>query len=198
ALMICVNEHDDYIPQNYPWDNSAPGGMYDNNTELAPDNYSKAYLGYLYHKNYLRSFSAVNCPSDPVRTTATVVGHTLPNNTASENYINWGHTCYGYCAGWGVGSPGLQYYWNDPPKRFNEFRNPAQTYWVADSSDLNWPAGSVGANFNYEIQNISSRHKGGLNILWLDGHVSWLSKQQAWYHHANNSGDQSQYWWDID
>ncbi|MBI4028664.1 MAG: prepilin-type N-terminal cleavage/methylation domain-containing protein [Verrucomicrobia bacterium] len=186
ALMICVNEHDDYIPQNYPWSDSAPGGLYDNDIEVAPDAYARTFLGYLYYKNYCRNADVMRCPSDPV----------LKNGLGRAAYTfepGGKTTSYAYngAYGTGTGGSGLGRLWNEVPRRITAVQNPSQTYWVADNAD----DPSIVGSYFYNSTLVSSRHRGGLNILWVDGHVSWLSKQEAQAHHS--SGSSSDLWWDI-
>jgi prepilin-type processing-associated H-X9-DG protein len=78
-------------------------------------------------------------------------------------------------------------------------RRPAQTYWVADNTDFNVLGSAFYANYFYMGYNVY-RHHGGLNILWVDGHVAWLSTEESVVHGFYNYiyYPTAEDWWDID
>ncbi|MBI4028410.1 MAG: type II secretion system protein, partial [Verrucomicrobia bacterium] len=70
ALMICAGEHNDLVPQAFPWTNvpsytSYPGN-YAPEDGPAPGAWDCPWLGFLYHRNYLKNYEVMKCPSDPV------------------------------------------------------------------------------------------------------------------------------------
>ena len=137
--------------------------------------YRATFLGTLYDRGYCTSIATMKCPSDRVLLSAGGSGHgayAFDDTSYGYNLFGFGaywHTdntaCYSYCAY--CGSFALPYH------RMSGVRYPAQTYWVGDDSDVPGIAG----NYLYEnfADGYTVRHKGGLNILWVDGHVSWLS-----------------------
>ena len=62
-------------------------------------------------------------------------------------------------------------------KRLSQISNPSFTIFVADS------AGDSSGNTRYVISNsgyaVSTRHSGGPNILFVDGHVKWYLKDET-------------------
>jgi prepilin-type processing-associated H-X9-DG protein/prepilin-type N-terminal cleavage/methylation domain-containing protein len=162
AIMLYVQDHNDYLPQQSPW-NSPP----------APTVYATRLMGYLHLNNYLPDKAVIYCPSDPLQKPPYHALYTYANESYGYNFL------------------GLKTYWFETPVRITEVRDPSQTYLMADNSDD--PAWA-GDGFYQSITVNARRHKNGLNVLWVDGHVSWLLSDVAADH--GFYGTHPDKWWD--
>jgi prepilin-type processing-associated H-X9-DG protein len=85
---------------------------------------------------------------------------------------------------------GLGAYWNSTFVPITSVKDPSQTYFLGDNSDSPAWAGQ------YIYQNLTTwRHSTGLNVLWVDGHVSWMTTQTHYNHGFYSSHTDK--WWDI-
>jgi prepilin-type processing-associated H-X9-DG protein len=84
-----------------------------------------------------------------------------------------------------------------PFLKFAQVKQPSLTYWVADNSDLSSDPG----NYFYMGYN-TWRHRNGLNVLFVDGHVAWLSQDDSvkhgYYNYFYYPGNNFERWWDTD
>ena len=86
---------------------------------------------------------------------------------------------------------GLSYGANEPlhwGRAESELLRPAQTLWVADAvaaliPDWHWWPCRVIAAHDYSYD----AHNGGVNILYADGHVKWLTNRSVWAAYQNGS-----------
>ncbi|MBU0478263.1 DUF1559 domain-containing protein [bacterium] len=58
-----------------------------------------------------------------------------------------------------------------PWRKMHEVKNPTETIWVGDS-DGNGDNDYL-IRRQYTSRHLGTRHSGGANVLWLDGHVNW-------------------------
>jgi len=122
----------------------------------------------------------MKCPSDPVR--AQGLSHwpyTFDNSSYGLNLLAFGR------------------FWNDccttliKGIRYAQVKEPSLTYYIADNSDLSADPGS------YFYTTINTwRHNHGLNVLWIDGHVSWMKIEDMFAH--GFYGSSTEKWWDAD
>jgi prepilin-type processing-associated H-X9-DG protein len=94
----------------------------------------------------------------------------------------------------------LSYTDPDPDQwvRISKVSNPSETIMVADSGAPNrgWPTRIEPVNAG---RSISALHKGGANVLFVDGHVRWHSYNEVGTLQLHsNPGDLDLFWWDID
>jgi prepilin-type N-terminal cleavage/methylation domain-containing protein/prepilin-type processing-associated H-X9-DG protein len=169
SLLSYASDNNDCILGAYPWSTAPP----------APDLYARAWLGYLFYSGYCANTNVMKCPSDPVRKQG--LSHwpyTFDNSSYGLNYFSFGR------------------FWGDtsaPPitgLRYSDVRQPSLTYYIGDNSDNPGDSG----NYFYTAVN-SWRHSGGVNILWIDQHVSWLKIEDVYLHGI--SGSSPDKWWDI-
>ena len=163
------------------------------------NDYRATFLGTLYDLNYCRNIGAMKCPSDKVLLSNGGTGHGAYSfDDTSYGYIGLGVWTYWYSANPACAFLGVTVHF----MRTAQIKNPAQTYWVADNSDA-----TTGPSFpgNYLYQTLETRrHRGGLNIRWVDGHVSWLRAEEAVDHGfygrtpGGNCGGSRDCWWDAD
>ena len=194
ALLMYVNDHRGMIPTAYPRcpNTYCPG---------SPANlYTASWLGTLYDLGYYPNLPGMHCPSDLVYTKGLYHGaYTfgfLPNyNTCSYGYNYLGLGMYGSESldGW----PILAYY--GPFRRILKVAHPSQTYWVADNSDVPGVCGNLNYPYINALDDIPVwRHKNGLNMLWLDGHVTWMTTIEMKRHHYAQAGQgSSDDWWSV-
>ena len=164
CLRLYTTDYNNVVPTAYPrcpnWPGYCPGST-------VPDAYRATWLGTLYDLNYCRNIALMKCPSDRVLLSNGGTGHgaySFDDTSYDYNYWAFGR--------WGLHSVEDPYYYG-PFRRYTEVTHPAQTYWAGDNSDVP----GVSGNMLYEnfADGLTIRHKGGLNMLWVDGHVSWLS-----------------------
>lgn len=155
--------------------------------------YRATWLGTLYDLGY-SPLAVMKCPSDKWATTYPY-HYPYTFDTCSYGY-NWA----GFGTYWYRGDPACTSpYQKKQYVHMTAVRNPSQTYWAADNSDIPTDSG------NYFLMGYqTTRHKSGLNVLWVDGHVSWHSIEVAVEHGfygsspAGNCGGTRDCWWDVD
>jgi prepilin-type processing-associated H-X9-DG protein len=102
-------------------------------------------------------------------------------------------------AGYGYNIMGFGTYWDNQWVKLTDVRKPTETYWVADNSDL--PQTGPGVIFYSPSEGYGwpRRHRGGVNMLWVDGHVTWISDIQAIHHSYYNYiyAPFEDDWWDL-
>lgn len=83
---------------------------------------------------------------------------------------------YGFNANGNPSGTGFGHYWGSPalpPIKISLVKAPSTTLYAADSAgDGGWDA-SVAPKTIWAPDPVGTRHSGGPNILWVDGHVSW-------------------------
>jgi prepilin-type processing-associated H-X9-DG protein/prepilin-type N-terminal cleavage/methylation domain-containing protein len=203
GLMMYINDYDGIIPSATP---RCPNrGADPCGCPTGPDQYAATWLGTLHNLRYVPNVQAMYCPSDPVWLAREPRdAYTYAVNTS------YGYNHHGFLASWYKPDPAcgnatmFAHY-----VRVTQVRDPAQTYWVADNNDLRWTGvykGYPGNHFYSDVR--TSRHGSGINILWVDGHVSWLSVEQARLRHfygwsfagttpAWNCNPPNECWWDL-
>jgi prepilin-type N-terminal cleavage/methylation domain-containing protein/prepilin-type processing-associated H-X9-DG protein len=184
ALLIYVSDYDGVAPTDQPRDRTVWGA------------YDSVWLGTLYFLNYLKSYEVMECPSDPIVTKGgrhQPYTFGRPDSTGVRNGT----------AGYGYNYFGFGMYWYIPSQfhRLDEAKNPARTYWVGDNTDIPYLEGNdflpydSAAGTPTEPEVPVWRHRRGLNMLWADGHVSWMSSKEARDHHYAGSGER---WYDLE
>jgi len=170
AVQMYVHDHNGFLPQGQPW-----------GFPPAPDLYARTWLGFIYHNDYCHSLEAMKCPSDPLQRPPYHPGYTFANSSYGHNYFAFGA------------------YETDPAVPVVQVRQPASTYYAADNGDLYFPSVWPSGNAFYQAYN-TFRHRGGLNILWVDGHVSWLRNEEMVLHGFYNDSvgaTTAEDWWDT-
>ncbi|MDD2706953.1 MAG: prepilin-type N-terminal cleavage/methylation domain-containing protein [Verrucomicrobiae bacterium] len=91
-----------------------------------------------------------------------------PSDKTPQSYYS-GAVLVSYCANYNAGSS-----WVGRYKKLSEFSNPSATAWAVESNYTR--RGSYGdfAYWDYF-------HTGGMNVLFLDGHVCWMAKDIPYY-----------------
>jgi prepilin-type N-terminal cleavage/methylation domain-containing protein/prepilin-type processing-associated H-X9-DG protein len=150
-----------------------------------PNDYMATWLATLYDLNYCRNYEVMYCQSDLVRSAG--LYHAPYTFGPAPDYNS---TSYGYnYIGLGLHS------W-DPFHRITSVKNPSLTYWAADNADLPHLSGNLFYPYGVTLEEIPTRrHKNGLNILWIDGHVSWLTSVEMRRHHYFVGGPE--FWYDV-
>lgn len=184
SLFMYIDDSGGVIPSGSPrcpaW--YCPGSS-------AATAYTATFLGTLYDLNYCHNIAVMQCPSDKVL---------LKNHGQGHWPYSFDDTSYGY------NGIGLLTYWyspelnnpccNTPYYRMSEVKDPGLTYWVGDNSDVATDCG----NYLY-MGFLTKRHRGGLNMLWLDGHASWMTEtdyvKHGYYNYLYFPG--AERWWDI-
>lgn len=89
-------------------------------------------------------------------------------------------------------------------RKLSDVRQPTRTYWVADNTDRPFGSGLGGNYFfgdNYSNPGLTPftwRHGDGYNVLFIDGHIEYLSYKEIHAHHyylAAQGTDAA--WWDL-
>jgi len=161
--------------------------------------YNATFLGTIYDLGYCRDKNAMKCPSDRILLSQGGPGH----GAYSFDDTSYGYNWAGLRTYWYTGNPACTVSWVQVPYvRFSQIKHPAQTYWVADNSDVKTGPSYPG---NYFYQTFDTwRHRKGLNILWMDGHVSWHRIEEAVDHGfygstpGGNCSSPRDCWWDVD
>jgi prepilin-type N-terminal cleavage/methylation domain-containing protein/prepilin-type processing-associated H-X9-DG protein len=162
-------------------------------------------FGWLYYLKYLRPKEAYLCPSDPIVTSGDFHVYYAfgPYNDVDKTY---GHNGYGYNV-YGLGTtyrspggpdvPGWGALATFPGWKLTDIHRSAETFWAGDGSDNL----SDGANAMLQITLGSDgkpprRHGDGINLLWIDGHVTRVSGKDARDHsHYGTYGETSNQNW---
>ncbi len=182
ALDLYVADFNGVVPTASPRCPSAycPGSP-------VADERSATWLGTVYDLGYCRDKKAMKCPADPVRRMGLLhADYSFDNSSYGYNFF------------------AFRTYWTDPFVRLSEVRNPSLTYLAAYNSDnAMFPGNYFFSNCNAldpEFM-VSRRHRQGANILWVDGHSSWLPWQEVLRHHFCGDvayGGNPEKWWDVD
>jgi len=134
-------------------------------------------------QSYVKNWQVYNCPSvdATLRTCGPVTSHGNPAAPPSSNPLGAGVYEGGYmmCA-WE--QEGCCY----PGPKLSSFQFPATTYLALEGNCMGayWGAfvtdGAPYAHHQY-------RHNGGLNCVYVDGHVKWLKKTEGKYQALDNA-----------
>jgi prepilin-type processing-associated H-X9-DG protein len=152
------------------------------------------WLGLLWHMKYFKSVEVTRCPSDKVVTTGRKHGPYSFGPWDPSDALSGDGKC-----GYGYNHMGLGLYYGISPHdipgvtgetvapgfagwKITQADNPAETYWMADNSDLAANAGAVLYMYPPD-EGPLTRHNKGINVLWLDGHASWLDGPTAVNHY---------------
>jgi prepilin-type N-terminal cleavage/methylation domain-containing protein/prepilin-type processing-associated H-X9-DG protein len=148
------------------------------------------WLGLLWHRKYLNSAEATRCPADKVVTAdkrhgAYSFGPWNPvDGLSGDGKSGYGYNFFGIGTGYNTnveGWPGT----NDfPGWKITQVKKPLETYWAGDNSDY----APLNGNLLYLEPTFTefawpSRHGKGINMLWFDGHASWLDGRSAVEHY---------------
>jgi prepilin-type processing-associated H-X9-DG protein/prepilin-type N-terminal cleavage/methylation domain-containing protein len=185
--------------------------------------------GMLYYLGYIPK-QVTRCPTDRVVTSGGkymwyVFG---PYNATEDEHARCGYSynvfglgaAYGYSGFQGTlqpifvlhqsGAPAIPgAWWECVGVRMHQVKRPAETYWMSDNcDDPTCPNAAI--IYGYGEQHVPfpatppKRHRGGINMLWLDGHVTWLDGRESCEH---GFYAQSKYiatptllpekWWDV-
>jgi len=193
GLLMYSNDYDGALMTAYPVHAGTvfPG-------PVVPNIYQTSWLAALYYWNYCRNLEVMHCPADAVR------AQNLYHGAYSFGYLPNYNTCgYGYnYLGLGMtgtpatdGAPILAYY--GPFEKMSDVKIPSQKYWAADNSDIPGVCGNLNYPYNQAYyDNVTWRHRNGLNMLWLDGHVSWMTTIEMQRHHYP-FGSGANDWWSV-
>lgn len=180
AMVQYQQDYRGYLLTTIPWyPNYPPGGSMNQ-----PDSpYKISWLGFLWEKNYLHAANVVKCPTDAVVTAGSY------------------HPPYSYgpppgpsgTAGYGYNWAGLGQYGIYPPEspfherqwKITEIHDAAHKFWASDNSDLT----SLVGDYMYPHTTLI-RHRGNVNYLWLDSHVTTLDELSSATHsyYGNSKG----------
>lgn len=151
-------------------------GMYvDDNSEWMPMAATKggvpvewrveiaAYLGISYTDAYSPRSGIFKCPTAKPNTTSLTYGAGY-----GWNYRYLGHNAEGYPSGWGNWSV---------RQKIGNLRKPAETIASADTSEL-WTSNEYMLAY-LDPTNPAFHHANGGNYNWVDGHVSWMNRNEA-------------------
>jgi prepilin-type processing-associated H-X9-DG protein/prepilin-type N-terminal cleavage/methylation domain-containing protein len=181
ALMMYVDDFNGVLPTAAP----RCSAWYCAGSPV-PTDYEATWLGTLYDLNYCRNYQVMSCPADVVLAAGSLHG---PYTFGPKP--NYGTGSYGY------NYFGCGLYSTDPFHRLAEAKNPSQKYWAADNSDIVGMNGNLNYPYNSAYyDNVVWRHQNGLNMLWLDGHVSWMTTLQMQQHHYP-FGAGADNWWSV-
>jgi prepilin-type N-terminal cleavage/methylation domain-containing protein/prepilin-type processing-associated H-X9-DG protein len=193
AMVQYQNDWKGYLLTSSPWYGTDPGlGIFAN-----PDNapyYAHQWTGFLYYKKYVRDVQVMRCPSD-------ALAEYLPHPGGPGHSLFTGPDYPGnlthFMAGYGYNGRGLGVFgaFSEPyvtpsfPQfvtrwfKITQVIRPAERYWAADNHDV------LGDNGHQHMNPIYTqiRHRGNLNILWLDAHVSPLHWREAAAHYEGGS-----------
>ena len=188
--MVYTDDYRGWLMTAYPRCPDQPGYCPGSGV---PNLYVATWLGTLYQLNYCRNLQVMQCPSDKLL-------HEPNWHPAYSFYIGSEGTSYGYnytafgVLGIPVGTPPVLLY--EPFHLMSDVKNPSQTYWAADNADLPL-VGNLLYFYGNTYEDIPTwRHNNGLNMLWVDGHVSWLTSIEMRRHAVSPLGS-PEYWYDL-
>jgi prepilin-type processing-associated H-X9-DG protein len=174
--------------------------------------------GMLYYLKYIKDRQVTRCNAD--RVTNAGMAHNFyvfgPENSQIHEYgqCSYAYNAYGLGGGYGwsgfqgTGPPGFIYH---PSGSWYEFvgfkltqvKQPAATYWMMDGSDApNHTAASWFYGWGDPVGAPPKRHATGINMLWLDGHVTWIDGKEACDHDFYafskfTATTLPEKWWDV-
>ena len=184
-MVTYAGDRSDAILPSDPWDPTF--------ADYPEGPYRRPWLGLLYSKNYLTSLDVMFCPSSRVRGQADPATPYTFYHPKKLIYASYGYNPYAF----GILS-------TDTWRKFSDVRQPARTYWAADNTDRPFGSGLGGNYFfgdNYSNPGLTPftwRHGDGYNVLFIDGHVEYLSYKEIHAHHfylAAQGTDAA--WWDL-
>lgn len=164
---------DSYPPFNYEYYENYYGGEW-------PTKYYWNWGYGMWNSGYISNPAILQCPTASKKfkykysSGSNDVVH-RPNGSAQYLYIHYGYN-YGY-----IGSSNQISGDSSPvPARVFQVKRPSSTILLGETEayvDTDLYQGSYALPYNG--LNISSIHNGGMNILWTDGHASYLSHSQT-------------------
>jgi prepilin-type N-terminal cleavage/methylation domain-containing protein/prepilin-type processing-associated H-X9-DG protein len=180
---------------------SADANSYYGNGIYPPDS---SVWGMIYYGGYIKSRFVTRCPRDKV--VANGQGHQGAFSPWNNSVQEWGMCGYAYNY-MGLGSnygevgfvpPGPKGWVAQPTwspfvhewvgLKLHHIKKPAETYWMMDGSDDPTMSSSsvfYGWGFGVIEKFVPRRHlKRGLNMLWIDGHVTFLDGVEACDHNG--------------
>lgn len=188
GLMQYANDYDEIFVYSPTWCN-IPGRN--------PNQPWRPY--YMLINPYVRNYQIFACPSAP--TFGSCIGGSIPHHGANDA-INWGWVDRNFRISYGISEniengerPNLPS--NDPlyincgglrgAGRLPNRPTPAETPVVADTMGLLNNGGRIGwanvcaaeCNPNRRTDD-NTRHSGGSNVIFMDGHVKWYRSMQAY------------------
>ncbi len=151
GVLQYTQDYDETMPYASQWGESAPAIGLNWSDYLSP---------------YLKNTQVLDCPSQK----------------GSTYGYGWNYQNFGYRSGAGA-------YSYNPGRTLSVIEQPAETLLIGDNPDTATSMYGAGGRFIYGptqssppadgIGNVSGRHNGGGNYAFCDGHVKWLSRNDA-------------------
>ena len=170
CMYMYGNENQGAVLPYQPWD-----------TPAAPNVYDRHVFGFLYWTRKLNK-EVTRCPSDPHPPRAWYVfGPSTPSGGPEVGMCGYTYNYYGLAPNYGplpldIAGWSATYNGPFPGWRFKNIKDPCYTYWAADNKDQSaYPydgQDDLMASTKYPDGTYQRRHGNGINVLWLDGHVS--------------------------
>jgi prepilin-type processing-associated H-X9-DG protein len=147
----------------------------------APNTYDRQAFGFLYWNGWIPA-DITRCPSDPLPPRAFYIFGPNPPGSTDGGKCGYMYNYFGLGPNYGIqltenmpGAPAGSFFhgWRQTDIKF-----PSETYWICDNKDIS-DTGADGQDdimigTKYSDGTYPRRHSGGVNMLWLDGHVTLL------------------------
>lgn len=192
AMAMYQNDWKGYLLVTMPW--------YPDGTPNGSDAhyYATGWLGFLHYKGYMKNVQVTRCPSDVLAEVEIAPGPGHSTFTGPDY-----PTVFGFTAGYAYNGRGLGIYgtFSEALDNFPQFwskwfkitqvNRAAEKFWASDNHDIWGDGGHHIMNPEYVLY----RHKGNMNILWLDAHVSLMHYREA---DAHFEGGTLEPWYLVD